>query len=120
VPGAKAADAVDDLPGLQFDVERFGERRRALGPERPVPRWSMKTRSRRALSGASNGCSAPATERALWPGPPAKTKTGSGSLSRATAGWTAKWMVTLRPPRVSGFSVTSIWPQRISRAMPLI
>ena len=59
------------------------------GALRPVPRWSMKTRSRRWFSRDWRDASTPARAIALWPGPPAKKNTGSGAACLASAGTTA-------------------------------
>jgi hypothetical protein len=58
------------------------------GADWPVPRWSMKTRSRRLFSRESRCSTRGATWMALWPGPPASISTASGCLLRAIAGTT--------------------------------
>ena len=88
------------------------------GCEPPVPRWSMNTMSRRALTSFSTASICRPVRVAAWPGPPARTNTGSGCLLRATAGTTAKRISMALPCGWSGSSGIDTVPQRTSRSTP--
>ena len=88
------------------------------GALRPVPRWSMNTRSRRLPSRAKRAARGPARSIALWPGPPAKKNTGSGSGLRANAGTTATCTSICWPWACVGSSGRRMAPQRAAWGWP--
>ena len=82
--------------------------RQSSGLDLPVPRWSMKNRSRCLRISRKEGFTRAATSVAACPGPPARKNTGSGvATTLLEAGNQATFKLILRPCGSAGFSGTS-------------
>ena len=88
------------------------------GADWPVPRWSTSTRSRCSSKPSNKGKTVPARLIALWPGPPASIKTGSGLRLRDTERSTTKCTRICGPPARAGSSGRTMCPQRASVLTP--